>query len=613
LNFDEIKLKPEIIDLYRTKLALVKQGKDWLGKCPFHKNGNERTPSFSVHQSEKNQEWRWHCFGECNIDGDIANFIQKLDGVTFKQAQKIIEHFIQAETKLNQTFKQPITVNAKLISISLDKWGGLVKKLLENKEVLNWLDKERGITDIETLKRLNIGKAAIEGKDVIAFPSIQGDKVISIKYRSLDKKEFSRQKNMDTTALFNLSTVNLIEPVFLVEGEFDAIILEQAGFHAVSLQNVNHTLSKEQRDELLMATEVILAGDNDQAGIQGMAKLWTAFGERTYLLKWPSGCKDANEVFLTKCNRNIEQFTKLVNELYNQALARPMPNIYSLAESMYQSESLANLSDNPARFKFYSWSAVDKMAILLPGSVCVISSTNTGQGKTIFTMNFTIDAAMRGATVLNYQAEITVDEFANSVAAYLLSKDRNQLTQEDYQEAANLLSGTKYYIGRDPTLTTVQPALDLIEVAVKRFNPSIVVLDHIHFLCRNENNPVQAEANAMQRIVNMSARDNLIFFVVAQPRKAIQTYQGKPLHITSLKGSETLASDADAVISLHREFIKNIDPNNPPLDAYESRTTVQLLKARMKGIGKSQAPLEFEGKCAKFYETNLALTQDYVL
>ena len=51
----------------------------WVGLCPFHK---ERTPSFAVSDEDGGF---FKCFG-CGEGGDLLSFIQKIEGVDFKEA-----------------------------------------------------------------------------------------------------------------------------------------------------------------------------------------------------------------------------------------------------------------------------------------------------------------------------------------------------------------------------------------------------------------------------------------------------------------------------------------------------------------------------------------------
>lgn len=66
-------------------IKLTKAGLQWRGLCPFHK---EKTPSFYVHQDKQ----MWHCKG-CGLGGDLFSFVERLEGVQFRQAVRILaEH-----------------------------------------------------------------------------------------------------------------------------------------------------------------------------------------------------------------------------------------------------------------------------------------------------------------------------------------------------------------------------------------------------------------------------------------------------------------------------------------------------------------------------------------
>lgn len=57
-------------------IKLRKMGRNWVGLCPFHA---EKTPSFNV------MDKRFHCFG-CGKSGDIIDFIQQTENISFKEA-----------------------------------------------------------------------------------------------------------------------------------------------------------------------------------------------------------------------------------------------------------------------------------------------------------------------------------------------------------------------------------------------------------------------------------------------------------------------------------------------------------------------------------------------
>lgn len=78
----QIKERLNIEDVISSYLTLKKAGSNLKANCPFH---NEKTPSFMV--SPERQSFK--CFG-CNEGGDVFTFIEKMEGVDFYNALKIL-------------------------------------------------------------------------------------------------------------------------------------------------------------------------------------------------------------------------------------------------------------------------------------------------------------------------------------------------------------------------------------------------------------------------------------------------------------------------------------------------------------------------------------------
>src|SRR3990167_1054529 len=78
----EVKGKLSIQDVVAPYVKLHRAGRSLVGLCPFHK---EKTPSFHVSL----ERGSYHCFG-CGEGGDMFSFIEKIEGVDFKGALKIL-------------------------------------------------------------------------------------------------------------------------------------------------------------------------------------------------------------------------------------------------------------------------------------------------------------------------------------------------------------------------------------------------------------------------------------------------------------------------------------------------------------------------------------------
>jgi len=78
-----LKQQADIVRIVGEYVTLRKAGaQNFIGLCPFHQ---EKTPSMSVHASRQ----FFHCFG-CGASGDVFNFVQKVENITFPEAMRLI-------------------------------------------------------------------------------------------------------------------------------------------------------------------------------------------------------------------------------------------------------------------------------------------------------------------------------------------------------------------------------------------------------------------------------------------------------------------------------------------------------------------------------------------
>ena len=75
---EQIKDHTDIITIISSYIKLKKQGKDYVGLCPFH---NEKTPSFHVSPDSQ----LFYCYG-CNAGGDVIKFIELKESMSFLDA-----------------------------------------------------------------------------------------------------------------------------------------------------------------------------------------------------------------------------------------------------------------------------------------------------------------------------------------------------------------------------------------------------------------------------------------------------------------------------------------------------------------------------------------------
>lgn len=598
--------------------ALTKDGAEYQCCCPFPPHEDD-TPSFKLYQ--ENGLWLAHCFG-CGITMNCFQFVEKFDKISFAEAvEKVKKEFAWEEGKetVESTFVEVVDEKEK-ITFPLEMQIEATDALAESPEALAWLE-SRGIS-LETAQELRWGflpsaemvspRHPWVGNGWISFPYISDETITLLKLRSLmgkktddgKKSGILRVSDMETS-LYNISAITPFDDAWLVEGEPDTAIMMQAGYPTAGLPSDKYSPSGPERDILLRANRLFLAGDMDQVGRDAMKKLWGEIRDRVYMIEWPDECKDANETFLKVCKGDVEEFQALLEKLKAKALETPIPDYYDVRESLRNSDD-TNPLDNPRRLHARDEN-VDKMAITLPGNVVSMFATYTGSGKTSWILDmFELEEAMNwGSVVLNYSAELSPEEFARLVAANLLEKDRLTLTKDDFTLAAKILDKkeAKFYVGYNPELNRIGMVLDSIEWAIRRLGARIVVLDHLHFLCRGERDDTKAQADAMQRIKNIARKYQVIFIVVGQSRKAQPGRKGRPSEAADAKGSESFISDASTTYHMHRNVRGNIDLDRPetwPFDILDNVTDIRLDKCRTKGPGKAVARQIFDGKFGKF-------------
>jgi DNA primase len=79
---ERVREENDIVEVIGEYVSIKKQGKNYIGLCPFHQ---EKTPSFTVSPEKQ----LFYCFG-CHVGGDIYKFVQLWENTDFKGALEIL-------------------------------------------------------------------------------------------------------------------------------------------------------------------------------------------------------------------------------------------------------------------------------------------------------------------------------------------------------------------------------------------------------------------------------------------------------------------------------------------------------------------------------------------
>lgn len=159
---EEIKNRLDIVEVISEYVSNMKQaGGNWKGLCPFH---NEKTPSFMVSRDKQ----IWHCFG-CGEGGDVFSFVQKIEGMEFPEALKILAK--RAGVTLRYEDKGLSNQKTKLMDVleaAARFYHYNLMKVAEAEAARNYLFSKRALTE-ETVEKFFLGFALNSWDDMLKF------------------------------------------------------------------------------------------------------------------------------------------------------------------------------------------------------------------------------------------------------------------------------------------------------------------------------------------------------------------------------------------------------------------------------------------------------------
>lgn len=366
-------------------------------KCPIC-CGGDKTPPASFDRKTN----RVKCFS-CGWNGDVIDLIGHEYGITDPK-----EKIEKAKEVLG------IMEYNKAPRIKEENSPSPAPKVIPLKAAdLEYL-KGRGINE-QTAERLGI--KSIDGKDSIFIPYPNSDYYI---VRSVTDKKNYRYPGGMTKEIYNVDALYDPEkrPVFIVEGQIDAISVGMIDYPCIALGGCGHELLLSKLKEKPTESPLIIAMDNDSAGKTAAAKLQKALDDMGIFNIVADDIyaehKDANETL----SKNIDILAANLMRYHDHAIDIKEAEIHR-AEAEYRKDSArGHLSEFLKAIK----ARKDDSGIstgfpildeclgggLYPGlyGIGAISSL----GKTTFTLQIADYIASNGNDVLLFSLEMSRDE-----------------------------------------------------------------------------------------------------------------------------------------------------------------------------------------------------------
>ena len=413
----------------------------------------DKHPSMSF-DSRRN---RCHCFS-CGVDYDIFDVVAIDTGLSgkelFNHVYSLYNISVDYKNSKNQTSSKSIPQPESKTKIDINK-----KSQNENRENLTeFFEKcHAAVEKTDYWKKRGLSKATVDAynlgywEEKRRFVIPTGD--FSYNARATweaDKKE-RYLKPKGQFELFNLKAIPLAEqPVFVVEGEFDALSIIEAGGIAVALGSSSNLRFIEFLKSNRPKYPLILALDNDEAGRAGEAKLseeLTKIQVEFVDADITFGFKDANEALV----EDRETFIQSVLNAKNNVLNLLEEKRQKEAEAYYQTSAVNGLSEFIADIeKRHNKDCVstgfENLDEILDGGFypgLYIIGAISSLGKTTFALQVADNAAKKGQDVLVFSLEMGKQELiAKSISRLSFQKCKSWGSDLDFATTTrNLMNG----------------------------------------------------------------------------------------------------------------------------------------------------------------------------
>ena len=413
--------------------------------CPICHSGTGRNGTGALSITDNGEKWK--CFA-CGCGGDIFDFVGEVEGISeFSERVKFVCDFagvpyISGGAYSRDNYKKPQQKNS-----SADEETDLTEFLLQANSHLEDTNYHRGIS-LDTLNKYHVGyckewinpKAPnVPATSRLIIPTSKFS-YLARATESLDDKNREKIK-VGKTHFFNIQALEDTEnaqPIYIVEGELDALSIIDIGGIAIGLGS---TSMKNQFVKMLQEKKpdktFFVALDNDTAGNKAADELMRELDKldiKCVKVNPYAGNKDANETLVVGGRENFKRLLKEAEETAFNAIA-----IKEVEKKEKKAAELEEYRKNSSGFHLqeflngiadsintpYISTGFNNLDNVLDGGLyeglyCIGAISSLG--KTTFIEQMADYIAMGGTDVLYFSLEMSRSE--------LMSKSISRLTLE---------------------------------------------------------------------------------------------------------------------------------------------------------------------------------------
>lgn len=478
--------------------------------------------------SERNQ-------GNRDLSWNVADNIGNC-----KRCGEIFYKFVPKENQ--KTYSKPVWKNSTEIDDPIVRY-------FEGRKISQFL-----------LRNTNLVSSGMESDKVltIQFNYWRDGELINIKYRTLDKK-FKMFKDAELI-FYNIDSIREQKTAIITEGEIDCLSLLEAGFKSViSVPNGCGTSFEFMDGSIGSFTgieKIILATDQDKAGIELRDELARRFGiERCYKVDF-ADCKDANEYL-------VKYGPEKLREVIDGCDPFPIEGVFSSSDIKDEIENIyfnglpgGEKIDIPEFDKLLSWQT---------GRVYTVTGIPS-HGKSEF-IDFVLVRLniLRGWKVAYFSPEnFPLQLHASKIIEKITGKPCNQgsLPKSELDECVSYMDDNFFFVMPEEDFT-VDSILLRAGGLVARKGINVLVIDPYNKLEHKLPSGV-SETNYISsfydKLSSFAKRKNVMIILVAHPTKMKKDALGKyeVPNLYDISGSANFYNKTDFGLTVYRDFQEEV-------------------------------------------------------
>jgi twinkle protein len=437
-------------------------------------------------------------------------------------------------------------------------------KLALPESALKWFA-SRGISR-EVLERNNVSFGTVyfpqieDESSAIRFPFYRDGEIINVKSR--DGRKNFRMEGGAERLLYKIDDIS--ETTVIVEGEIDALSVEQSGMRAcvsvpdgapaANTKDYSSKFSFLADERLEKVKHWIIAVDNDEPGKKLEEELARRLGiEKCLRVTWPQGCKDANDVL-------VKMGASVLHDCITQAKPYPVEGIFSILDVAENVDVLYR--DGLPKGQSTGWLSVDDYYRVLPGLWTLVTGI-PGHGKSEWLDGLCVNlAAVSGWSIAVFSAENQPLEFhVSKLVEKYLGKPFNdgpteRMTEAELAKAKQWVGDHFYFIyPAEPTLDSI---LDRAKVLVTRYGIRGLVIDPWNEIQHERADGVSETEHislSLSKVRRFARSHNVHVWIVAHPKQLHKEKDGDyPVPTPyDVSGSAHWRNKADQCITIWRD------------------------------------------------------------